>query len=189
MYSILAGCAIALGCFANLYAGGGMVGAIMFSIGLVLICSFNWELYTGRVGTIGVNKKSLLMLCGNLYGAIAVAALISLTPYSVPLASAANAVIATRTPLSVIVMSIGTGVLMEAAVTLYKKTGQWYAVILPVAVFVFCGMPHCIADVFMYAIADTPLSVACCSIFASWLGNSFGALIIHYFNNNKKLGI
>lgn len=189
MYSILAGCAIALGSFVNLYNGGGIIGAVLFSIGLILICSFDWELYTGRVGTIGVNKKSLYMLCGNFYGAIAVAALVSLTPYSVPLATAANAVIAARTPLSILVMSIGTGVLMESAVTLYKKTGQWYAVIIPVAVFVLCGMPHCIADAFIYTIANAPLGVAFRYIFTSWLGNSFGALVIHYFNNNKKLGL
>lgn len=65
MYSILAGCAIALGSFVNLYIGGGIAGAVLFSIGLILICSFNWELYTGRVGTISINKKSLFMLCGN----------------------------------------------------------------------------------------------------------------------------
>lgn len=186
MYSILAGCAIALGSFINLYVGGGIVGAVLFSIGLILVCSFDWELCTGRVGTIGINKRTIKMLVGNLYGAMCVGLIIAVCPIGAAVSVAASRVIATRTALQCLLLSIGTGVLIEAAVSMYRKTGDWKVVILPVAAFVITGMPHCIADAFMYTVANAPLGVAVRHLSCSIVGNSFGALIMNYYGKRKS---
>lgn len=65
--SILAGIAIAIGAYVNLKVGG-VAGAVLFSVGLFLVCNFRLKLYTGRVGYTGI-IKNLPILLGNLIGA------------------------------------------------------------------------------------------------------------------------
>ena len=45
--SILAGIMISLGCYINLRIGG-VVGAIMFSLGLMSVILFGYNLFTGK---------------------------------------------------------------------------------------------------------------------------------------------
>ena len=68
MKSILAGIAIAIGAYINLKIGG-IAGAILFSVGLFLVCNFGLNLYTGKVGYTGI-IKNLPILLGNLIGAM-----------------------------------------------------------------------------------------------------------------------
>lgn len=68
MKSILAGIAIAIGAYINLKLGG-IAGAILFSVGLFLVCNFGLKLYTGRVGYTGI-RKNLLILLGNAVGSL-----------------------------------------------------------------------------------------------------------------------
>ena len=92
MYSILAGIMISLGCIINLQVGG-IVGALLFSIGLITILMFNFDLFTGRAGLIPSGqitwKKLGLIWLGNLYGCAMVAAVMSLTPLGATLGAAA----------------------------------------------------------------------------------------------------
>ena len=71
MYSILAGIMISLGCIINLQVGG-IGGALFFSLGLITILMFNFDLFTGRAGLIPTGqmtwKKLGLIWLGNLYG-------------------------------------------------------------------------------------------------------------------------
>lgn len=69
---IYAGIMIGIGGTIYLSMSSKVLGAIFFSIGLMMICIFNMNLYTGKIGYIINNKKSyllelLLSLLGNFY--------------------------------------------------------------------------------------------------------------------------
>lgn len=127
MYSILAGIMISLGCIINLQVGG-IGGALFFSLGLITILMFNFDLFTGRAGLIPTGqmtwKKLGLIWLGNLYGCVMTAAVISLTPLGATLGSAAQAIIATRIANGMLANTIlggCCGILMYVGVTLFKK--------------------------------------------------------------------
>lgn len=54
--SILAGFLICLGGIINLSVGGGILGATLFSIGLLTILYFKLNLFTGKAGLLFDNK-------------------------------------------------------------------------------------------------------------------------------------
>ena len=69
--SIIAGLLIALG--GTMYlAIGGVVGAIMFSLGLLTILHFKYHLFTGKAGLLLTNEIHPydlgIIWCGNLLG-------------------------------------------------------------------------------------------------------------------------
>ena len=80
---IIAGFMISLGGYLYLTLGG-LVGALFFSIGLLTILHFNFQLFTGKAGLLSTKQISCLRLVaiwiGNLIGASAGAVLASLTP-------------------------------------------------------------------------------------------------------------
>ena len=68
--SVAAGALIAMGCVANLKAGGGIPGAVLFSAGLWFVVSFDAQLFTGRVAKPEYSPvQKLIMLVFNLVGA------------------------------------------------------------------------------------------------------------------------
>ena len=68
--SVAAGALIAMGCVANLKAGGGIHGAVLFSAGLWFVVSFDAQLFTGRVAKPEYSPvQKLIMLVFNLVGA------------------------------------------------------------------------------------------------------------------------
>lgn len=83
MYSsILAGILIAMGCIAYLTVGG-ILGAFMFSFGLLVILRLRLDLYTGKVGLLVINEINLRKLAsiyaGNLLGTGFIACLFAIT--------------------------------------------------------------------------------------------------------------
>ena len=70
---IFAGLMIGIGGTIYLSLDNKIIGSFLFSIGLLMICMYNMNLYTGKIGYIVVNKKSylielLLTLIGNFIG-------------------------------------------------------------------------------------------------------------------------
>ena len=73
--SILAGVCISIGCIVNLIVGGGPLGAILFTFGLITVVHYKYALFTGTAGFIELNKikeykKIILILLGNILGCI-----------------------------------------------------------------------------------------------------------------------
>ena len=74
--AILAGIMISIGGTINLSLKTNVIGALLFGIGLFMICVNGYNLYTGKIGYLFDNKKSYLLellmtLIGNLIGTIA----------------------------------------------------------------------------------------------------------------------
>ena len=98
-------------------------GAILFSIGLMIICNRGFNLYTGKIGYIQKPKEILDMLiyiCGNAVGTLIVAATQSV---------GAQDLFAAKLELPwylVLAKSIGCGFLMYLAVDIYKQGYRVY---------------------------------------------------------------
>ena len=70
---IYAGIVIGIGGIAYLAIQNKIVGSFIFSVGLLTVCMYSLNLYTGKVGYILVNKVSyilelLISLIGNFIG-------------------------------------------------------------------------------------------------------------------------
>ena len=183
MSSIVAGGLIAIGAVVNLQIGG-VLGAILFSFGLLMIVMQGLELFTGKVGYALDGEvrwqKLAIILLGNAYGVIITASVLSFTPLGVALAPAATAIIASRISaglLANVILGIGCGVCVYLAVDNWASTHDWMCVMLPVSVFIICGFGHCIADMF-YAVLGNAGLEGWLTVLATGIGNVLGSWII-----------
>ena len=161
MLSILAGFLIAMGGIINLTLGG-IPGALFFSLGLLTIVTFKYELFTGKAGLLTTGEIKPWKLCkiwlGNFIGAAACALMISATPSAETLATKAAAIVALRSGQPAIVnllLGIYCGMLMYIAVTGFKYSQSYLFIIMPVAFFILCGFNHCVADMFYTSLGAT----------------------------------
>ncbi len=196
---ILAGLAIGLGGFLFVIASAyvnKLLGSIVFAVGLFLVCFFKFELYTGKIGfAFDMKRKSyvldlIVMLLGNVAGAYLLGFLIRLTPIMQveAIAEKINAVAAARlvgvneTFLQAFISSIFCGALVFLAVYYYKNNKHFIfkvlALVICVAIFVYFGFEHVIANIFYFSFAGTVSVHAIVNLFICLLGNSIGALIL-----------
>lgn len=176
--AIMAGISIAIASSIYLKIGG-TVGAILFSIGLLLVLTMNFKLYTGTIGYIHLTKESIvdniIILCGNVLGSMI------LLPF--PQASAITLVTAKlATPFYLLfIKSFICGILIYIAVVCYHKN-LVYMVPVCVTAFILFGAEHCIAD--MCYIVSTRIFTwqSFFFILTVILGNSIGAILFHQFD-------
>lgn len=194
MSSIVAGGLIAIGAAVNLQVGG-IMGAILFGFGLLMILMQGLDLFTGKVGYAldgGIGwRKLAIMLLGNAYGVIMTACALSLTPLGVALVPAATAIIASRVSAGLLantIFGIGCGICVYLAVDNWASTHDWMGVILPVSVFIICGFGHCIADMF-YAVLGNAGLEGWLTVLATGIGNVLGSWIIPIVNKQKNPSI
>lgn len=190
--AILAGLAIGLGGAIFLSVENKVIGAFLFSLGLLTILTHGFNLFTGKVGYLFENKPSYLgtlgiIWLGNFIGTGIFALLLRFTRVYQSLLARADVITAIKTddtPISVFLLAIGCGMCMYIAVQSYKTTQSFQRVILvvlPVMVFIIAGFEHCIANMFYYWIVWLRGGFeikALVYIILMSLGNSVGALII-----------
>ena len=158
--SVCAG--LLIGCAGFAYSmTGGVVGSFLFCFGLFGVLYGKWALYTGYAGSYAWRDakdwaRLFYILLGNLVGVVALAGILAVSS-DATIAKANEVVakiIADRTTSDwwrLIVRAIGTGFIMEMAVR-YGLEKQYMTVLLGVPVFIFCGLPHCVADIFYYGV-------------------------------------
>ena len=189
LLGFLAGFVITLGATAYLSLESTMAGALMFTVGLFAICSFGWNLFTGKVCySFGKGPRYIGFLAvvwiSNFAGAAAGGALIRLTRLEGVVARA-QAVAATKLDdglLSVFVLAIFCNVLIYIAVEGYRSIenslGRYLAVFFGVTVFVVCGFEHCVANMYYFTAAGVWSGEAIVFILVNTLGNALGGLLI-----------
>ena len=167
--SVSAGIAIGLGCSVNL-AVGGIYGAILFSLGLLLVLVFDLSLFTGKVGKANFTgtltetgkipifmdiPRLLKILVGNIFGISLVASIIYFGGFP-EILDKANSVSKERESLeliSVFFRSVGCGVIMDTLVRVYQKTNKLWPVILGIPTFILSGFLHSVAEPFYLLIS------------------------------------
>lgn len=195
---IYAGIMIGIGGTIYLSIANQVVGAILFAIGLLTICVYKMNLYTGMIGYILENKlgylKTLIFtLLGNLLGTIITALLILNTRIAnISIRAREMAIIKiSDNYLSIFILSVFCGILMYIAVNNFKKGEdsviKYLSIFICVVVFILCGFEHCIANMYYISLAKAWSFKSAISMLFMIFGNSVGAIIMSLFNNKIKI--
>ena len=192
---ILAGMMVSVGGAVLLSVDNRYAGAALFSIALLSICYFGFNLYTGKVGFLWNthNKDALSMaflgLLGNLLGTLLAGFLIA---YALPqLRDAALTACEkrlTQLPLQTVIRGFFCGILMYSAVWIYREKKTALGILFCIPVFILAGFEHSIADMFYFALAGLFNTRALVFILLVVLGNSLGGLFIPFLQRLKGEG-
>lgn len=195
----LAGVMMAIGGAVYLSSNSKYIGSALFSIGLFVIFSYGFVLFTGRIGYAVVqNRRKNFQLIpaylGNFIGAVAVGYLVRLTRLSEKLSSRAvtlsNETLSDGI-LSLLILSLLCGILMFVAEDNFKNATnnaqKYLSIIIPVMVIVLCQLEHSIADMFYFSVANAWSLKAFGYILVITAGNAAGAVIIPLCH--KAIGI
>ena len=148
--SIMSG--VLIGLCADIYnRTGGIVGALLFSIGLLTICMSGLLLFTGKVGSSNDVKQLIFMIVLNILGVISMRIFFNFN--------------------NIFVLGIGCGMLMQIGVAAYKKN-LLLLTSMCVMAFILSGYKHCIAYVFNYSSIAELILIIC--------GNIIGAKFCYY---------
>ena len=189
LYSILAGISISIGGTVYLSLDNKVVGAIFFSLGLFAVCTFGFNLFTGKVGYIFEQKASYLLFLlqvwfGNLIGALIVGYSLRLTRIS-GIAEKAKTLCDTKlndSLPSIFILAIFCNILMFIAVDGFKtnqhELGKYIGIFMGVIVFILCGFEHCVANMFYFSIANVWDGKTILYLIVMTLGNACGGVII-----------
>ena len=169
--AVIAGLLIGLGVIINTQTKPPILGALLFSFGLLTIIHLKLPLYTGKIGYL--KDKLILILLFNLIGiGITVAAYYIANPQFHELIGAAAEVKFTKTYAQMLFGGIFCGMLIHFAV----KCKVSYLTSMAVIIFILISAEHCIADL-PYLITvlswDNIMKFICVI-----LGNSIGAIRI-----------
>ena len=174
LYSVLAGFCIGLGGTVFLrvkdaFAGGTVVGAFLFAIGLFTICTRGYNLFTGKACYIfdnplpGYLGDLVVIWVGNLLGCMLIGALENLTGITGP-ESGVNVTAAGMVEgkmgaslLSLFILGILCNICIFIAVNGYAKNphevGKYIALFMGVMVFIVCGTEHSVADMYYWSVS------------------------------------
>lgn len=149
--SILAGVCVGLAGFGYL-AEKSIIGAVVFSFGLLAVVAYRLKLYTGTAGFFrrGEFGQLMFILFGNIVGCLLVGLLARCSP--MPIQETAQAVLEARLangPLFGGLLAVGCGFIMTTVVTFARK-GNVLPLLFGIPLFINCGFPHCVADAFYY---------------------------------------
>ena len=156
--SILAGLCISIGCIVNLMVGGGPLGAILFTFGLITVVHYKYALYTGTAGFVSSLKDIgilfWLVLLGNCLGCYITSEVIT---YAIPdITEKANSIVIARSQVNMwqaFIRAIFCGFLMTTAVK-FARENRWLPLLFAVPVFILAGFYHSIADAFYICTAE-----------------------------------
>ena len=188
--SIIAGIMIGIGGTIYLSLDIKIVGALLFAIGLFMIVTRGYNLYTGKVGYIFDNKPKYLIevfttIIGNFIGTFLVGFLLKFTRVYELINSKAYNLCTVKLNdcwLSILILSFFCGMLMYLAVDGYKtgkdSFNKYASVFLGVMVFILCGFEHSIANMYYFSVANLYNAKVFGYLGLMILGNGLGGVFI-----------
>ena len=165
--AVLSGIAVAIAGWGYL-AFPNIIGAVLFSFGLLTVVNYKLKLYTGTAGFVPLRYEDgrsrwlraigelLFILFANIVGCLLISLLSRMSP--IGLGESAQKILEARLaigPLRAGLLAIGCGFIMTTVVT-FAREGKQLALLFGVPLFINCGFPHCLADAFYYM--TVPLS-------------------------------
>ena len=123
---------------------GSLVGAVLFSLGLMAVVGYKLKLYTGTAGFINKNEvgQLFLILLGNIIGCLCLGLLSRVSPMDIQ--AAAQKVLELRLKTGALrcgLLGIPCGLLMTTAVTFARK-GNILPLLCAGPLFIVCGFTH-----------------------------------------------
>lgn len=174
--AVLAGIAIALSGWMYLSAPNSIIGAFLFSCGLLSVRIYGLNLFTGKIQYMITKEYKwydypIFLIC-NFVGVMLIAScsIALVREAAIPIATAKAA-----QPLwMALVKGLGCGALMSLAT--YKNSPLWMCIPCVMG-FILAGFNHCIADAYYF----------CCAGIISWsfimtiIGNIIGGIMFSKF--------
>lgn len=194
--SILAGISIALGGFCFLSVENKLVGSILFSVGLFLVCTRGYNLYTGKV-CYCKNKENikdlLFIILGNFIGTNIIALLLRCTRYANSLSLKANNIISTKLDdnfLSLFILAILCNIFIYIAVDGFKNSkdivSKYLSILFGVVCFIMTGTEHIVADMFYFAVSANYTTSSFLVLLIVFLGNTIGGRLYSLIEEKMK---
>lgn len=162
--SIFAGVLIGLAAYANSH-NPGIIGAILFSFGLLSIVLLHIPLFTGRAGISGNPLSLVPILICNWIGVLFVILLLEPTKTNVQ----------PESQLLYFAKAILCGLIIDVSCHLSQKS--LLPILIGVPLFVLCGFKHCIAEVYNLYCADISALTFFKYLFTAVAGNYIGCNI------------
>ena len=215
---ILAGLSIGIGSFLYVILTtylennlGLVLGSLAFSIGLFLVCTFKFNLYTGKIGLAFESKQNKdyfislpIMYLGNMIGAIGLgyisyfifkdneeifSCVTSICEHKLVFDSFGGVLVGT-------IKSTLCGLCVYLAVKCFSKDylkpkGVFYLVFF-VFVFVFAGFKHCVANMYYFGFGNkytnyqAYIDLPVCTIFNT-LGSFIGVSLYKFITKDSKV--
>lgn len=187
---MIAGICIALGGTVFLALDNKIVGSLFFTVGLFVICTRGYNLFTGKVCYSLDQPRSylgdlILIWLGNLLGTWGFALALRATRLAPTLTAKAQGMCELKlgdSLFSIFILSIFCNILIFIAVDGFKSNphelGKYLALFFGVCVFILAGFEHCVANMFYISIAGMWSGQALLLILVNTLGNAVGGLLI-----------
>ena len=190
--SVLGGVCIGIGGVVFLSCENKVTGAVFFCLGLFTICTFGFNLFTGKVGYIFEQPPRYTAFVasvwlGNLVGT-------GLVGYGIRLTRIAGitekAAVMCQTKLddslpSIFILSVLCNILMFIAVDGFKnnphEVGKYIGIFLGVTVFILCGFEHCVANMYYIPAGLMAKAVPAYAQLAAESGLDLSALTVSNF--------
>ena len=160
-----------------------IVGAFLFSFGLMAICILRQTLYTGAIGYVFIKQTGILSgLLGNALGVCGISLLIR--AYSQEIHTASNTILVGKLevlPIKMFISAIICGMLMFIAVEIFNRTNDSVlGIITAVPCFIICGFDHCIVNMYHLTMANSwyEFVIGTMVVSLSLIGNSLGAMLM-----------
>lgn len=186
----LAGMSISIGGIVFLSCESKVAGAIFFTIGLFTVCTFSFNLFTGKVCYAFENKASyildlILIWIGNFAGCLLTGLAMRLTRVAPGLIETAQGICEKKlsgSPLSTIILGLFCNICIFIAVDGYKNNpheiGKYLALLFGVSVFILCGFEHCVANMFYFSMAGIFSIEMLLFLLLNTVGNCIGGLLV-----------
>lgn len=174
--AVIAGMAIALAGCIYLCSPNPIIGAFLFTCGLLCVRIYNLNLFTGKMQYMITKEYKwydyFIFLIGNLIGVLLVSGItLTLVRDAVAPIAAAKA---SQPFITALVKGFGCGALMSLAT--YKNSPLWMC--FPCVMgFILAGFNHCIADAYYFCCAGT----ISWSVVATIIGNIIGGIMFSKF--------
>ena len=170
-----------------------LLGAVLFSVGLLTILVFGLKLFTGMTGYLFGERSKLkylitliLVWSGNFIGTFLVGLAVRNTRIALTIIPTAQALVATKLEdswYSLMILGVFCGLLMYIGVDSFKKLQDNYSALrtlmpmICVTTFIIAGFEHCIANMFYCTVAGLSLK-SVIMILVVTVGNILGSFII-----------
>ena len=180
--AVLAGICIGIGGTVFLSVENSVIASALFSIGLISITIFKFNLFTGKLCFILDNKASYIIelieiWIGNFIGTALAALAIRFTRLDLyPIEFVETKL--NDSLLSTFILAVFCGILMYVAVAGYAKTKNYLLLIIPVMVFLLCRFEHCVGNMFFFSLCGLWNVKAVITLLVMTFGNLTGGLIM-----------
>lgn len=180
--SIAAALTITVAGYCNLLCDVRWIGAALFSFGLIYVCKYKLNLFTGMAGYITLRKTPsfIVSIAVNLVSAFAVGRVLSYNHKAVELASALIATKIDNNIVMTLISSVMCGVLIFLAVDYYKKFSSIIGIIFAIPIFVLCGFDHAVADAFYIGVAGGMNETPVLFLLMVVIGNVVGSTLVRF---------